>query len=167
MRRNVLFLLSCTSGAAIQLMATAAPAEAAYRFVAGVHCTIDKSSYPTASVGEQGRYTPWGHYTTCALPTDEVLPPASISYLEVNGQDASNTFDVQVKACVTFYTQNGGYCGDPSSSGNAYTGMYALTPDLYAFEAYPDDYAFVEVYLPATNPGPYIPPSSVAGIYYE
>jgi len=164
MRKHVLFLLSCISGAAIQLMAMAT-AEAAERFVPGIHCTIDQDTYGFTYISDEGLHSRWLTSTTCGLPTDDVLPPASITYLEVNGNDGSTTYDVDVSACVTFYTQHGAYCGATAHSGTAFTGMYAVTPDLGAFQTYPDDYALVSIRLPTSTSGPYND-GSVAGVYY-
>jgi hypothetical protein len=167
MRKNVLFLLSCISGAAIQLLATARPAEAAYRYVAGFHCEVDKGSYNATLIDNTGRTDVSGNsiYLMCALTTDEVLSQASMSYLEVTGYDGANYTGVSAHPCVTFYTQHGYYCDPPTESPATYTGPYTLTPSISGVQTYPDDYAFVWVVLPS-SPLP-SQPSSVSGIYYE
>jgi hypothetical protein len=164
MRKNVLFLLSCISGAAIQLLATTVPAEAAIRVVPGQRCSVDKQSYNLVYVHakgiENGSTSSSLIYTTCGLPIDSDLPPSSISYLEVNGYDGKNNASVSAYACVTYYDQSGGYCYNGVSSGSFFTGMYFLTPPLNALHLYPWDYAHIFVLFPGGN-------SSVTGVWYQ
>jgi hypothetical protein len=160
MRKHVLFLLSCISGAAIQLMAAPAPAEAAIRSVPGQRCSIDKQSYTAIEFRNSGLANTTSNeiYTTCGLLLDDELPSEDISYLEVNGNDPKTFAQVQAFACVTYYGQQGGYCYTGVGSGVAYTGRYYLAPPLNAFQTYPFDYAHVFLLVPTG--------STVAGLWY-
>lgn len=99
----------------------------------------------------------------CDVDESDVFVRQNVNVLTVYGEDLNSTDRVTAGACIAYRDTDGGECGSPAATTNAFVGSYTLNPPLSKWStASANDFAYLTVGLGKSVGSAY---SSLRGFY--
>ena len=84
----------------------------------------------------------------CDVQDDTTYMKSSATMVNVYGYDGTTSDLIAAYACVTYRSGSGGTCGFGSVTGGPYTGNFDMPVFTNAWQAYPNDIAYIGVNIP-------------------
>jgi hypothetical protein len=132
------------------------------------------SCYPDEIAGSQAFTTTRGILNTstslylpvqCNVDESDVFVRQNVNVLNVHGEDLNPSDRATAAACVTYRDTDGGECGSPAVTTNAFVGTYTLSPSPSKWSTTSaNDFPYLTVGLGKSNAGAN---SSLRGFYIE
>ena len=131
-----------------------AGAEAAWKRYHGAACVPsgDQAQWSATSNGIANSETGmWLRSFICDMQESSSFLKASVTSINVYGEDRHPSMNPEARACVSFWASTGGTCGSPAGPTGVFMGQFAATPSPSTWVSNPNELGYVWLHLPSPS----------------